>query len=103
MHYKFLPSLIILAFLTSCATTQVSSTVLSSYDAAVSIEIVALKTGKLSPAQATTLANLRKKAYAAVQAVVAAEANGGTANPSVQNAATAAIAAYLSAAQSLGG
>lgn len=87
----------------ACGSTQISATVLSSYDAAVSAEILALKSGKVPPAEAQKLADLRIKAYAAVQAVVTAEQNGGTASASIANAATAAIAALLAEAQQFKG
>ena len=82
----------------ACAANQVSGTLLSSYDGAVAAEEAALATGKISPAEATKLRALRVEASRDVLAVVAAEANGGTASASVQNIANGAIAALLTEA-----
>ncbi len=93
-----LAALPLLALLAACAGTQISATVLASYDGAVSAETAALATGKISPAEATKLRACRVAAYKGVQAVVTAEASGGSAS-GVAPVANGAIAAYLVEAQ----
>lgn len=68
---------IALAAVVACTPPQVSGTLLVSYDAAAAAEVVYLKSGKATPAEATTLRRMRLEADAAVQAVVAAEKAGG--------------------------
>jgi hypothetical protein len=82
----------------ACAPRQVSGSLLASYDAAVSAEIVYLKTGQATPAQATDLRTKRLIADAAVSRVVTAEAAGGS-TAALVAAAQEAIAAFAAASK----
>lgn len=84
--------------LAACAANQVSGAVLASYDAAVTAEETALATGKITPAQATTLRACRVAAYNGVQAVVTAEKGGSSAAGTPAYATASAAIAGLSAA-----
>ena len=98
MRKYWIPAVGMALALAACAQNQVSATALSAYDAAVSAEEVALATGKITPAQATTLRACRVAAYNGVQAVVAAEKGGGSAAGTQTYATATAAIAGLSAA-----
>ena len=76
----------------------VSSGVLASYDTAVAAEIVYLRSGRATPAEATRLQALRVAAGKQVKAIVDAEAAGGNA-AALLVGAEAAVSAYLNEAQ----
>lgn len=91
-----------LVSLAGCSSPQVSLTTDTSYDAAVGAEIVYLKSGHSTPAEATKLQSLRIQANNARAAVVQAEV-AGSSTAGVAPLATAAIAAYLAEAQAAAG
>lgn len=88
--------------LAACSAPQVSIGTDTSYDAAVAAEIVYLKSGHTTPAEATKLQGLRVQANTARAAVVQAQASGSSTS-GVAPLATAAIAAYLAEAQAVAG
>lgn len=86
----------------ACTPIQVSASLLTSYDAAVSVETLALASGEVSPQEATSLRAARVAAMKAVQAVVAAEASGGNAAGLVA-LAQQAVSNYLAIANAVKG